>query len=190
MFNPNTWCNIRHLLGKLLQNIIYQFQLWKWFSINLEYIHQLYKTISRGEIDQLYFETIVTTNVRFTTSSVRVEHTITIPPGNYTELGLSQVIDQQLRNESKLYMGSAYDSANNVCSISTWSFDIKFRILAPDEIIGSRTITSPNTINEILNNIVPPSPTYDINNGMTINRLRLQPIHNIYIYIYISLLLV
>ena len=81
-------------------------------------------------------------------------------------------------------MGSAYDSANNVCSISTWSSDIQFRILTDDEIMGTGSITSPNTINEILNNIVSPSPTYDINNGMTINRLRLQPIHNIYIYIY------
>ena len=50
------------------------------------YVFQIYLTISRGENDQLYFETIVTTDGIFTTSSVRVEHTITVPPGNYKEL--------------------------------------------------------------------------------------------------------
>ena len=38
-----------------------------------------------------------------------------------------------------------------------------------------------NTLNEILNNVITPSPTYNYNNRMIINRLRLQPIHNIYI---------
>ena len=98
--------------------------------------------------------------------------------GNYTELAFSQVIDQQLRTVGSI--GSNYDSNNNLCYISTWSSNTQFRILTDDEVMGNGSITSPNSANEILNNIVSPSPTYDQNNGMTINRLRLQPIHNIY----------
>ena len=142
-------------------------------------IPNLFKTIAQNENDKLYVEIIAEDQGIFTTSSVRIEHTITIPPGNYTELAFSQVIDQQLRNIANI--GSAYDSNNNICSISTWSSTTKFRILTDDEVIGLGVKTSPNSVNEILNNIVSPSPTYDINNGMTINRLRLQPIHNIYI---------
>ena len=36
-------------------------------------------------------------------------------------------------------------------------------------------------LNEIINNVVTPSPTYTKDSQMIINRLRLQPIHNIYI---------
>ena len=142
-------------------------------------IPNLFKTIARNENDKLYVETIVPMDGIFTTSSVRIEHTITIPPGNYTELAFSQVLDQKLRDVASI--GSAYDSSNNICSISTWSDTIQFRILTDDEVMGTGMISAPNSVNEILNNIVSPSPTYDKNNGMTINRLRLQPIHNIYI---------
>ena len=142
-------------------------------------IPNLFKTIATGENDKLYVEVIVENGGIFTTSNVRVEHTITIPPGNYTELAFSQVLDQELRKVVNI--GSAYDSSNNICSISTWS-PSQFRILTDDEVTrGLGLQTPPNSVNEILNNIVTPSPTYDIHNGMTINRLRLQPIHNIYI---------
>ena len=52
-------------------------------------IPNLFKTISKDENDTLYFETIVPISGIFTTSSVRVEHSLTIPPGNYTELAFS-----------------------------------------------------------------------------------------------------
>ena len=89
------------------------------------YVSLIYLTISKDEKDKLQFEII--------TSSVRVEHAITIPPGNYTELGLSQALDQQLRSISNIYMGSAYDSANDICNITTWGSDIQFRMLTEDE---------------------------------------------------------
>ena len=142
-------------------------------------IPNLFKTIAQNENDKLYVEIIAEDQGIFTTSSVRIEHTITIPPGNYTELAFSQAIDQQLRTIGSI--GSTYDSNNNLCYISTWSSNTRFRILTDDEVMGIGLLTSPNSANEILNNIVSPSPTYDQNNGMTINRLRLQPIHNIYI---------
>ena len=47
-------------------------------------IPNLFKTIATGENDKLYVEVIVENGGIFTTSNVRVEHTITIPPGNYT----------------------------------------------------------------------------------------------------------
>ena len=50
-----------------------------------------------------------------------------------------------------------------------------------DEEVQTQFNNSGNTFNEILNNIKTPSPTYGYNNGMIINRLNLQPIHNIYI---------
>ena len=153
-------------------------------------VPNLFKTISRNENDKLYVETIVPIGGIFSTSSVRVEHTITIPPGNYTELAFAQALDQQLKSLPNSSLGSDYDSANNLCSIYTSSSDNQFRILTDDEVMGTGLITAPNSANEILNNIVSPSPTYDYNNRMIINRLRLQPIHNIYIYIYISLLLI
>ena len=66
-------------------------------------IPNLFKTIARDENDKLYFEIIVQTNGIFTTSSVRVEHSITIPPGNYTELAFSQALDQQLKSVTNGY---------------------------------------------------------------------------------------
>ena len=42
-------------------------------------IPNLFKTIAKDENDKLYVEVIVETSGIFTTSSVRVEHTITIP---------------------------------------------------------------------------------------------------------------
>ena len=71
-----------------------------------------------------------------------------------------------------------YDSANNVCSIYTSSVDQQFRILT-DEEVQTKYNNSGNTLNESLNNVITPSPTYNYNNRMIINRLRLQPIHNI-----------
>ena len=82
-------------------------------------IPNLFKTIAKNENDKLYVETIVPIGGIFTTSSVRIEHTITIPPGNYTEVAFSQVLDQKLRDVASI--GCAYDSSNNICSISTWS---------------------------------------------------------------------
>ena len=56
-------------------------------------IPNLFKTVAKNENDKLDVEIIVETGGIFTTSSVRVEHTITIPSGNYTELAFSQVMD-------------------------------------------------------------------------------------------------
>ena len=44
-------------------------------------------------------------------------------------------------------MGSAYDSANNICSISTLSNNIQLRILTDADIMGSGAMNSPHTIN-------------------------------------------
>ena len=51
-------------------------------------IPNLFKTISRNENDNFYVETIIQTAGIFTTSSVRVEHTITIPPGKLYRVGV------------------------------------------------------------------------------------------------------
>ena len=89
-------------------------------------IPNLFKTIATGENDKLYVEVIVENGGIFTTSNVRVEHTITIPSGNYTELAFSQAIDQQLRTVGSI--GSTYDSNTNFCYISTWSSTTQFRL--------------------------------------------------------------
>ena len=59
--------------------------------------------------DKLYVETILPTGGIFTTSSVRVEHTITIPPANYTDLGFAQALDQQLKSVPNVALVSDYD---------------------------------------------------------------------------------
>ena len=104
---------------------------------------------------------------------------ITIPPGNYTELSFATVVSQLLSDNSYGALHADYNSPNNVCSIYTSNYDQQFRILSDEEVQKKYGVT--NTANQIINNIVTPSPTYDYNNKMIINRLRLQPIHNIYI---------
>ena len=53
--------------------------------------------------------------------------------------------------------------------------------MSDEEVQSKRGIDNPRSVNEIIINIITPSPLYNSNNRMTINRLRLQPIHNIYI---------
>ena len=101
-------------------------------------------------------------------------------PGNYTELAFSQALDQQLKTITRGAIRAQYDSNNNICGIYTTGDNTAFRILTDDEVQQTYN-NSGNTINEIINNVITPSPTYTKTSGMVINRLRLQPIHNIYI---------
>ena len=139
MSNPirKIYVNSRYKTSDSVSDSNFKFELP--FVINTSYtakfyitdvcIPNLFKTISKDENDKFYFETIARINGIFTTSSVRVEHTITMPPGNYTELGFCQALDQQLHNISNIYiyMGCAYDSDNNICNITTWSHDHQHR---------------------------------------------------------------
>ena len=66
--------------------------------------------------------------------------TVTVPPGNYTELAFVQVLSQLLSDQSYGLLHADYDSPNNVCSIYTASYDQKFRILTDDEVQKNRVI--------------------------------------------------
>ena len=136
----------------------------------------MFKTIARCENDTLDFQT----GSSILSLGFPLSGTVTLPPGNYTELAFVQVLSQLLNDQSYGSLHADYDSANNVCSISTSTYDQKFRILT-DEEVQKKYSNSGNTVNEILNNVINPSPTYNYNNIMIINRLRLQPIHYIYI---------
>ena len=90
------------------------------------------------------------------------------------------MLDQHLNAASYGAIHAEYDTNNNVCGIYTTGDNTAFRIFT-DEEVQKKINTSGNTFNEILNNIITPSPTYSEDSRMIINRLRLQPIHNIYI---------
>ena len=71
----------------------------------------LFKTIARDENDTLYFETgSAILPLGFSLSGT----TVTIPPGNYTELAFVQVLSQLLNDQSYGSLHADYDSANNV----------------------------------------------------------------------------
>ena len=100
------------------------------FSVTDVCIPNLFKTIARSENDTLYFETGSSIlPLGFTLSG-----TVTLPPGNYTELAFVQVLRQLLNDQSYGSLHADYDSANNVCSIYTSSYDQKFRILTDEEV--------------------------------------------------------
>jgi len=143
-------------------------------------IPNLFKTISRDENDDLYFQYTASFDGIFTTETVSIHGSITMPPGNYTEISFTQVLDQQLNQATYGAIRAQYDTNNNICGIYTTGAHTAFRILT-DEEVQKIYSNGGNTINEIINNVVTPSPTYTKDSGMTINRLRLQPIHNIYI---------
>ena len=148
-------------------------------------IPNLFKTISRDENDDLYFEYTTSFNGIFDIQTVRIVGSITMPPGNYTELAFSQALDQQLNTITYGAIRAQYDSNNNICGIYTNGDNTAFRILTDEEVQQSYN-NSGNTINEIINNVITPSPTYTKASGMTINRLRLQPVHNIYISLLLT----
>ena len=143
-------------------------------------IPNLFKTISRDENDDLYFEYTASFNGIFDIQTVRIVGSITMPPGNYTELAFTQALDQQLNTITHGAIRAQYDSNNNICGIYTNGDNIAFIILTDEEVQQTYS-NSGNTINEIINNVITPSPTYTKASGMTINRLRLQPIHNMYL---------
>ena len=140
----------------------------------------IYLKPAAGENDTVYIEYTTQWQGLFNSSSVTIYNSATLPPGNYTELAFATALDQQLNSATNGAVRADYNSPNNVCSIYTNGDTTAFRILTDDEVVAHFN-TSGNTINEIINNIITPSPTYGDNNSMTINRLRLQPIHNIYI---------
>ena len=90
----------------------------------------LFQTIARGENDTLYFETGSSIlPLGFPNSG-----TITLPPGNYTETALVQVLNQLLNGQSYGSLNAEYDGANNICGIFTSSLDQQFRILTDEEV--------------------------------------------------------
>ena len=93
-------------------------------------IPNLFKTIARGENDTLYFET----GSAILPLGFPLSGTVTIPPRNYTELAFVQVLSQFLSDQSYGSLHADYDSANNVCSITTSSYDQQFRILTDEEV--------------------------------------------------------
>ena len=116
--------------------------------------------------------------------------TVIIPPGQYTELTFVQALDSQLNETTFGNVRAEYDSSTNVCSLYTPNENGTFQVFTDDELQASWSVaeiqapwggTQITTINEILNNIITPSPKYDYNNRMIINRLSLQPIHSVYI---------
>ena len=72
---------------------------------------------SIGENDVLYVEYTVQWNGIFDSSSVTIYNSVTLPPGNYTELGFAQALDQQLNTETKGVIRAEYGSTNNICAI-------------------------------------------------------------------------
>ena len=100
------------------------------FYVTYVCIPNLFKTIARGENDTLYFEA----GSAILPLGFSLSGTVTIPPGNYTELAFTQVLSQLLNDQSIGSLHADYDSANNVCSIYTSSYDQKFRILTDEEV--------------------------------------------------------
>ena len=143
-------------------------------------IPNLFKIICRGENDDLYYEyTALVPNAIFI-ERITMVGSITLSPANYTEISFTLALDQKLNDATYGAIRASYDTENNICGIYTNGDQTGFRILT-DEEVQTRYNNGGHTINEILNNVVTPSPTYRKDSQMIINRLRLQPIHNIYI---------
>ena len=85
-------------------------------------------------------EYTATWNGRFDSSTVRIYSYVTLPPGNYTELGIVQMLDQHLNAASYGAIHAEYDSNNNVCAIYTSSYDQQCRILTDEEVQPNITI--------------------------------------------------
>ena len=90
------------------------------------------ETISKDEDDDLYFEYTNSYNGIFVIQTLRVYGSITMPPGNYTELGFTQALDQQLNNITNGAIRAQYDSNNNICGIYTTGDNTAFRILTDE----------------------------------------------------------
>ena len=72
-------------------------------------IPNLFKTISRSENDQIWVR-ILSNPVFLGPFGTVEDHNMTIPPGNYTELGFAQALDVLLK---LIGLGCDYDSTNN-----------------------------------------------------------------------------
>ena len=92
---------------------------------------------------------------------VRIHNSVTLPPGDYTELSFVQMLDQLLNAASYGAIHAEYDSVNNVCGIYTYTTgnNTAFRLFT-DEEVQKQFNNAGSTFNEILNNIITPSPTY------------------------------
>ena len=51
---------------------------------------------------------------------------VTLPPGNYTELGFVQAFDQHLNAAAKVAIRAQYDSTNNVCGLYATGDNVAF----------------------------------------------------------------
>ena len=143
-------------------------------------IPNLFKTIARGENDDLYYEYTAQVYNPIFIERMTFVGSITMSPANYTEISFTLALDERLNTATSGTLRARYDTENNICAIYTDRDDVEFKIRT-DEEVQKRYNNAGHTINEILNNVVTPSPTYTKNKQMIINRLKLQPIHNIYI---------
>ena len=80
-------------------------------------IPNLFKTISRGENDTLFFEYTAEWSGIFSSTTFHIYNNITIPPGNYTELGFAQALDQQFNATTNGVIRAEYNSPDNICRI-------------------------------------------------------------------------
>ena len=94
-------------------------------------IPNLFKTISVGEI---YLKYTAQWNGIFDTSSFTTHTAVTLPPGNYTELGFATALDQQLNSATNGAVRADYNSLNNVCTIYTTGDTTAFGILTDEEV--------------------------------------------------------
>ena len=108
-------------------------------------IPNLFKTISTGENDTLYVEYTAHWDGIFDSSTYTIYNSVTLPPGNYTELSFASALDQQLNTATNGALRVDYNSPNNVCSIYTNGDTTAFRILT-DEEIQTKLNTSGNTL--------------------------------------------
>ena len=79
---------------------------------------KLFKTISRDENDDLYFEYTTSSNGVFDIATVRIVGSITLPPGNYTEIGFAQALGQKLNNITNGAIRAQYDSGRTIYQIA------------------------------------------------------------------------
>ena len=71
-----------------------------------------------------------------------------LPPGNDTELGFIQILDQHLNAASKGAIRAEYDTNDNVCGIYTTGDNTAFRLFTDEEVIQQFNDAG-STFNEI-----------------------------------------
>ena len=88
---------------------------------------------------------------------------------------------QQLNSATNGAVRADYNSPNTVCTIYTTGDTTAFRILTDEEVLAHFN-KSGNTFNEIINNIITPSPTYGKKNWYDYKQIKVAT-HTQHIYI-------